>query len=113
MRVQESSMVRLIENLKRLKEHPVISNYLDEWEDDLYLNETSETFESAPADLKQIVSEVMEDLNEWLIADNGGHHYPNRETLNRYGYRFEAGESDAFGPLSSVIVVGNFKVVYG
>ena len=119
----ESSMQRLINNLKRLSESEEVRNFVTLDEHDTYfLNETLPEFEEKASDeLKELVTEIMGDLNEWLISDSGQHHYPNRETLNRFGYRFEKGEEDSFGPVTSIIVLpyrsagaeGDFRLVYG
>lgn len=120
----ESSVQRLINNLKKLSQEDETYLFLEEDLDthSFWFNETTDAFRKNASDtMKKLSDEIMVDLDEWLIADNGHHHVPNRETLNRFGFRFEKGESDAFGPLSSVIVLpakenqicSSFRIVYG
>lgn len=114
-RVIESGLPRLLINLKKLKEYPNLDRFFEEGEDGkFFLHETSDLFkDTAPEDLKELLSEVLEDLDEWMIADNGYHHIPNRDYMKTQGYSFEKGEEDEFGPVTSVIVVGDFRIVYG
>lgn len=114
-RVVQSSLERLIINLKLLAVNTEVTGFLEEDEDGvLYLNETSDDFcESASDELKALVSEVSEDLNEWLITDSGHHDIPGREACIRHGFRFYKGEEDSFGPVTSVIGIANFRFVYG
>lgn len=120
----ESSVQRLLNNLKKLGETPELLDFITEEEGHTYwLNETTDLFrEKASESLKEVMGEIMADLDEWLISDTGHHHQPNRETLQRFGYRFEKGEEDDFGVLTSVIVVPlrfdnpmvvNFRILYG
>ncbi len=110
----QSSLERLIANLKVLAVNTEVTKFLSESEGVLYLDETSAEFEEHASDeLKVLVGLVIEDLNEWLITDSGYSDLPGQEACRRHGFRFYAGESDNFGPLTSVIGVANFRIVYG
>ncbi len=105
----ESSMQRLINNLKKVSESEEAFALLEpdfENEGIFWLNETSDDFKAnASKEITELLEEISSDLNEWLISDSGHHHFPNRETLSRFGYSFEKGEEDSFGVLTAVIVI--------
>ena len=112
--MMQSGIPRLIANLKKLKESTEIHEFLitDPHDERLFLDATNVEISDATPALKQIVSEVFEDLTEWLIADNGHHDIPNRETLNRYGYRFEKGQEDELGVVTGILVMPEFLIEY-
>lgn len=114
MRNVQSGMPRLIANLKRLKESEEIQQYLitDPADSRLFLDATNVEVSDASPAFKQLVNEVFEDLAEWMIADNGHHDIPNRETLNRYGYRFEKGIEDDLGVVTGILVMPDFLIEY-
>ena len=102
-----SSIPRLIAELERVAKDPAFL-ILFEVDDDgqLWFVPGSEDYESvATEEQRQFGDLLIGDLNEWLITDTGHHDYPSRQTLERLGYKFLPGESDSFGPLTSVIAV--------
>lgn len=109
----ESSLERLIVNLKKLRDETDVAEYLVDVEGLRYLSvESIEHTDGVPGNLKKLIVEIMFDLNEWLIADNGWHHQPNREILNRHGFRFVKGREDAHGIIDAIIVVGDYAIIY-
>lgn len=102
----ESSLQRLINNLRTLSKKSNIRDFLvfNEEEENLWLS-SEKIKESNDQNLIKVYDEIIYDLDEWLISDNGGHHYPNREILVHHGFKFRPGERDAFGPLSELLVV--------
>lgn len=114
-RVVQSSLERLIANLRKLSIDTEVTKFLSEADDGhLYLSETNEEFINEASDeLKLLVGEIIEDLNEWLITDSGQHDVPGRDACKRNGFRFYKGEEDKFGPVTAVIGVANFRIVYG
>lgn len=80
----------------------------------IYLNETSDNFnEHSSTDVKKMVDDLLTLLDDQLITQAGGHNTQARVYLRQKGIRFYPGESDNFGPLSSVISNDKFRLVYG
>lgn len=113
-RQTQSGMPRLIASLKKLRENVYYRNFLAEYEDGhLYLIHPNDAvFEATQINERSFLTDLFYDLTEWLVSDNGYHHVPNRETLQRLGYRFVKGDEDAQGPLTGIIVVDDFRILY-
>lgn len=106
MGFNESSLERLIVNLKKLRDETDVSGYLVEDVSGRYLeSETILSMHNVPAALKKLVEEIMQDLSEWMIADNGYLHRPNREILYRHGFRFVKGREDLYGVIDAIICI--------
>ena len=67
-----------------------------------------------PEEFEALMISLSEVLCGELISQSG-QHSPVFYELKRAGYRLRTGESDSFGPLSSVIVIPgtNWSICYG
>lgn len=107
---------RLIANLNTLQHHPKLGTFISVHEGKRWISTTlPEGEEHAPddKDIIDLIDQVDADLCGYLINAQGHHHSSNRMYLRDHGFRFEKGECDSFGPLSSVIVIGNYRFCYG
>lgn len=105
----------LIERIKEFDANKEVVKFL--YDDDVgikWFNHTTDEFEDdASLDLKILVEELLTGFDQLLIRNDGQHNPQNRKKVVEAGFRFAKGEEDSFGPLTSVIVLTNFRICYG
>lgn len=113
-RQTQTSMARLIANLKKIRDNSdYYKKYLEEFYDDcFYIADNNDMLYDTDNTDHTLFEELFEDLKEWLISDNGYHHVPNREILQKLGYRFVEGDYDEYGPLNGILVVNDLRILY-
>lgn len=112
----KDSLNRLIENLNQLQHHSKLERFSNLHEGKRWITTTlPEGEEHVPddQDIIDLINQIDFDLCGLLIRNDGHHHRSNRMYLNLHGFDFEKGESDSFGPLTSVIVIGGYRFCYG
>ena len=106
----------LIDDLNKLKEHPKLESFTNVHEGKKWIRTTlPEGEEHSPCDkdIIDLIEQIDGDLCGYLINAEGHHHGGNRMYLREHGFRFEKGEQDSYGPLTSVIVIGDYRICYG
>lgn len=104
----------LIDHLKLLMEHPKLDHYTYTLDGKKWIGyQFEDTRGHDDKDIIELIDCVNFGLNTNLIDAKGGHHVSNRNLVRQAGYSFEAGEYDSFGPLTSVIVAGDYRICYG
>jgi hypothetical protein len=105
---------QLITAIEEVGKNTELQKFLVVHEGITYLNQTTDNFRnSASNEATQLVNKLLCLCDEVLITCTGQHNYANRRLVEQAGYRFEKGEEDSFGPLTSMLVLKGFKVVYG
>lgn len=107
---------RLIDDLNQLKAHPKLEAFSNIHEGKKWITTTLpgwETYAPNDQDILDLIDKIDTGLCGWLINSEGHHHVSNRMYLRSHGFNFEPGESDSFGPLTSVIVIGDYRFCYG
>lgn len=105
----------LIIDLELLKTNPETTGFLEEDETGIkWFNNTTYKFEQlASSELKALANKINVGLDSLLITSLGQNDIGNRVYLTQRGFKFHKGESDSFGPLTSVINLGEFRICYG
>lgn len=112
----KSPLDRLIENLNTLKSHPKLENFSNLYKGKKWISTNlpeGEKHSPNDQDIIDLIDQVDSGLCGYLINAQGHHHASNRMYLRAHGFAFEEGEHDAFGPLSSVIIIGDYRFCYG
>lgn len=104
--------------LEEVRTSPLTAKYICETDDDgswlEMTNICNGHVENVPQDYVDLMCKLSMTLNGVLI-DNRGQHSAIFYELRKAGYSLRTGESDSFGPLSSVVTIPgtNWKVCYG
>lgn len=106
------SIDQLVNNLNILKTHPKLQQCVNVFDGKKWIV-TPDEDDHHNADIINLINTIEYGLNEHLITNEGQHNYINRRRLFGKGFRFEKGESDSFGPLTSVIVIDDYRLCYG
>ena len=107
---------RLIANLNTLKQHPKLEAFSNVYKGKKWITTTlpeGESHSPNDKDIIDLIDQIDSDLCGYLINAQGQHHTSNRMYIRDHGFRFEKGECDDFGPLTSVIVIGDYRFCYG
>lgn len=116
MTTLSKSAQEVLNVLLEVKNNPLTPNYIAQAEDRGWLEAGNivNGHVQAPAEYVLLMEKLMSTLDGNLI-DSEGQHSDVFYELRRAGYRLRTGESDSFGPLSSVITIPDteWNICYG